>query len=62
MIYENTIHNDILYFKTAETEGQVQHPTQKQLSLSDYLIRTYTNPQDLDLDTCMGSGTFPIIC
>ena len=36
------------------------HPTQKPLSLMDYLIRTYTNEGDLILDNCMGSGTVPL--
>jgi len=34
-----------------------RHPTQKPLALYEYLIRTYTNPGDLVLDFCMGSGT-----
>lgn len=33
------------------------HPTQKPLELFRYLIRTYTNPGDLVLDNCIGSGT-----
>lgn len=33
------------------------HPTQKPLALCEYLIRTYSNPGDLILDNCMGSGT-----
>jgi site-specific DNA-methyltransferase (adenine-specific) len=33
------------------------HNTQKPLSLCEYLIRTYSNPGDLVLDNCMGSGT-----
>jgi len=33
------------------------HPTQKPLTLLQYLIRTYTNPNDLVLDNCAGSGT-----
>lgn len=37
-------------------EGQ-QHPTQKPIALLRYLIRTYTNPGELVLDSCMGSGT-----
>lgn len=35
---------DIVYFKTAESEGAVYHPTQKPVELGRYLIRTYTNP------------------
>ena len=33
------------------------HPTQKPVALMDYMIRTYTNPGDVVLDNCMGSGT-----
>ena len=35
----------------------VVHPTQKPVALMEYLVRTYTNPGDLVLDNCMGSGT-----
>jgi site-specific DNA-methyltransferase (adenine-specific) len=38
------------------------HPTQKPVALFEYLIRTYTNPGDLVLDNCMGSGTTAIAC
>lgn len=33
------------------------HPTQKPVALFEYLIRTYTNPGELVLDNCLGSGT-----
>jgi site-specific DNA-methyltransferase (adenine-specific) len=33
------------------------HPTQKPTELMRYLIRTYTNPGDVVLDPCCGSGT-----
>ena len=33
------------------------HPTQKPVALFEYLIRTYTEPGQLVLDCCMGSGT-----
>lgn len=33
------------------------HPTQKPVSLCEYLIKTYTNEGDLVLDNCAGSGT-----
>lgn len=48
---------DILYFKTAESEGKVYHPTQKPTALCENMIKTYTNDNDLVLDNCMGSGT-----
>lgn len=47
----------VQYFKTAESEGPVLHPTQKPLALFEYLIKTYTNPGELVLDNCMGVGT-----
>lgn len=49
---------DVVYFKTAETEGPVLHPTQKPLSLGRYLVRTFSNPGDLVLDNTSGSGSF----
>lgn len=33
------------------------HPTEKPVSLIEYLIRTYTNEGDVVLDNCLGSGT-----
>lgn len=49
---------DVVYFKTAESEGPVWHPTQKPVELGRYLIRTYTNPGALVLDNAFGSGSF----
>jgi len=49
---------DVIYFKTAESEGDVLHPTQKPVNLGRYLIRTYTNPGDIVLDNAFGSGSF----
>ncbi len=39
------------------SEGNTVHPTQKPVKLFEYLIKTYTNENDLVLDNCMGSGT-----
>lgn len=36
------------------------HPTQKPVALFEYLIRTYTNPDELVLDNTAGSGTTAI--
>lgn len=33
------------------------HPTQKPVSLLEYLIKTYTNENNIVLDNCMGSGS-----
>lgn len=49
---------DVLYFKTAEAEGKVVHPTQKPVSLGRNLIRTFSNPGDVVLDNTSGSGSF----
>ena len=52
----------IQYFKTSESEGKVLHPTQKPISLFEYLIKTYTNENEIVLDNCMGSGTTAVAC
>jgi site-specific DNA-methyltransferase (adenine-specific) len=38
------------------------HPTQKPMKLCEYLIETYSNENDLVLDSCMGSGTTGAAC
>jgi DNA modification methylase len=38
------------------------HPTQKPVALMEYLIKTYTNENDLVLDNAMGSGTTGVAC
>lgn len=38
-------------------KAKEKHPTQKPVALLQYLVRTYTNPSDLILDNCIGSGT-----
>ena len=38
------------------------HPTQKPVTLFEYLIKTYTNEGELVLDNCMGSGTTGVAC
>ena len=38
------------------------HPTQKPVALLEYLIKTYTNENELVLDNCMGSGSTGIAC
>lgn len=58
VFYEDEPFEDCIYIKTAESEGQVYHPTQKPVELGRYLIRTYTNPGDIVLDNACGSGSF----
>ena len=38
------------------------HPTQKPVTLLEYLIKTYTHEGELVLDNCAGSGTTAIAC
>ena len=38
------------------------HSTQKPLALCEYIVKTYTNENDLVLDNCMGSGTTGVAC
>jgi site-specific DNA-methyltransferase (adenine-specific) len=52
--------NDHIYFRTAELEGEVFHPTQKPIELGRYLIKTFTNEGDVVLDNTCGSGSFLI--
>lgn len=45
---------NILEFKGV---AKRQHPTQKPVPLLEYLIKTYTNPGEVVMDNCMGSGS-----
>ena len=49
---------DVIYYKTAESEGEVYHPTQKPVELGRYLIKTFTKENDVVLDNTCGSGSF----
>lgn len=51
----------VLTFKS-DKQTMNLHPTQKPLSLMEYLIKTYTNEGDTVLDFCMGSGTTGKAC
>jgi len=53
---------DVMYFKTAESEGKTFHKTQKPVALMEYLIKTYTNKGETVLDFTMGSGTTGVAC
>ena len=37
------------------------HPTQKPVALMDYLIKTYSNENEVVLDNCMGSGASGVL-
>jgi site-specific DNA-methyltransferase (adenine-specific) len=51
--------NTVLPFASLQN---YDHPTQKPVALYEYLILTYTNPGDVVLDPCMGSGTTGVAC
>jgi len=54
------------YPKTLIEFGVVErgtvHPTQKPVALMEYLIKTYTNENELVLDFTFGSGTTAVAC
>lgn len=51
----------VLKFSTDKQKSPL-HPTQKPVALMEYMIRTYTNENDVVLDNCMGSGTTGVAC
>ena len=53
---------NVIYFKTAESEGKAYHKTQKPISILEYLVNTYTNESEVVLDNCIGSGSTAIAC
>ena len=61
------VYNDLYYptsiieFSNADKRNRL-HPTQKPVELLEYLIKTYTNENDIVLDNCMGSGSTGVAC
>lgn len=51
----------VQYFKTAEFEGGF-HKTQKPVALLEYLIKTYTNENEVVLDFTFGSCSTGVAC
>lgn len=51
----------VQYFKTAEFEGSF-HKTQKPVALLEYLIKTYTNENEVVLDFTAGSFSTGVAC
>lgn len=60
-IYEYYTHatkKSLIYFaRESSNKGKSLHPTQKPVKLLEFLIKTYTNENDVVLDNCMGSGS-----
>lgn len=66
---DNDSGNDVLRYPSSVQEFNNRatgdrgfHPTQKPVSLMEYLIKTYTIEGDTVLDNCMGSGTTGVAC
>tara|TARA_R110000851_G_scaffold261319_1_gene413789 strand:+ start:82 stop:822 length:741 start_codon:yes stop_codon:yes gene_type:complete len=56
--------NNIINIKTVfnRSKEKVAHPTQKPIELMEYLIKTYTNENEMVLDFTMGSGSTGVAC
>lgn len=52
---------DVQVFSNGDQTNKL-HPTQKPVELCEYMIRTYTNPGEVVLDNCMGSGSTGVAC
>lgn len=59
-----TVNDGSRYLKSVQLFNQERglHPTQKPVTLFEYLIRTYTSEGEIVLDNCIGSGTTAIAC
>jgi len=64
VLNEDRLPTTILEFQSTNngSKGSSIHPTQKPLALFEYLIKTYTNENEIVLDNCSGSGTTAIAC
>jgi site-specific DNA-methyltransferase (adenine-specific) len=73
--YAKSLHNKLEYnmsdlrcpssvqkFIIPKGKQKVAHPTQKPVTLFEYLIKTYTKENELVLDNCMGSFTTAVAC
>ncbi len=47
---------------STDTQNSSLHPTQKPVALLEFLVKTYTNPGEVVLDNCMGSGSTGVAC
>lgn len=49
--------SSVQFFQNRNPSDRGLHPTQKPVALLEYLIKTYTNENEIVLDNCMGSGS-----
>jgi site-specific DNA-methyltransferase (adenine-specific) len=61
IVNANRLPTSILSFDCESRINSI-HPTQKPQALFEYLIKTYTNENELVLDNCSGSGTTAVAC
>ena len=54
--------SDVLEFNVVPNRKGKLHPTEKPVELLEWLIKTYSNENDVVLDNCMGSGSTGIAC
>ncbi len=60
--FTNYPNNVLMYSNEAASNKNRFHPTQKPVTLLEYLIKTYTNEGETVLDFTMGSGTTGVAC
>jgi site-specific DNA-methyltransferase (adenine-specific) len=51
-----------IFKRSVLAEKDKQHPTQKPISLYEWILANYANPDDKILDTHLGSGSHAIAC
>lgn len=61
-IYDKWYPKNIIEVSNAQSSIISVHPTQKPVSLMEYLVKTYTHEGDTVLDFTMGSGTTGVAC
>ena len=60
--YPKMLLTEIKVINNLTTDKAGLHPTQKPIDLMEYLIKTYTNENEVVLDFTAGSGTTAIAC
>lgn len=60
-VFNEFYNSNIQLFSTDKQKSKL-HPTQKPVALMEYLIKTYTNENELVLDFTMGSGSTGVAC
>ena len=55
-------HPTSIYTESNANIKDKKHPSEKPVALMEYLIKTYTNENELVLDFTMGSGTTGVAC